>query len=62
VLERTDPARAEQLGELLQADADERWRFYEQLSAVQRTVPSVHGAPGPPTVGTQPSGDLEEAW
>jgi hypothetical protein len=27
---------------LSQADADERWRYYEQLSGVERTVPHVN--------------------
>ena len=39
ILQRTDPERAVSLAELLQADIDERWRYYEQLSAMQRTVP-----------------------
>ena len=39
VLERTHPERAENLAVLAQADADERWRYYEQLAAMQRTVP-----------------------
>ena len=48
ILERTDPARARQLSGLLQADVDERWRYYEQLEAIQRTVPHVDGsAPSP---------------
>jgi pyruvate-ferredoxin/flavodoxin oxidoreductase len=38
ILERTHPERAEELAALLQADADERWRYYEQLAAVQRTA------------------------
>src|SRR5690606_18737720 len=32
ILERTDPAEAKRLAALLQADADERWRYYEQLA------------------------------
>ena len=32
ILERTDPARARELSSLLQADIDERWRYYEQLA------------------------------
>jgi pyruvate-ferredoxin/flavodoxin oxidoreductase len=44
ILERTDPARARSLASLLQADIDERWRYYEQLSAMQRTV--SHSDPG----------------
>ena len=31
--------RARLLLELAQADVDERWRYYEQLGAMQRTVP-----------------------
>jgi pyruvate-ferredoxin/flavodoxin oxidoreductase len=42
ILHRTDPARARHLAELLQADADERWRYYEQLAAMHRTVPTSH--------------------
>jgi pyruvate-ferredoxin/flavodoxin oxidoreductase len=39
ILQRTDPVRARELSEMLQADIDERWRYYEQLSAMHRTVP-----------------------
>ncbi len=42
VLQRTDPDRAHHLAGLLQADADERWRYYEQLAAMHRTVPHEH--------------------
>jgi pyruvate-ferredoxin/flavodoxin oxidoreductase len=38
ILERTDPARAGELSRLLQSDIDERWRYYEQLAAMHRTV------------------------
>jgi pyruvate-ferredoxin/flavodoxin oxidoreductase len=38
-LQRTHPERAAELGALLQADADERWRYYTQLATVERTVP-----------------------
>ena len=31
ILQRTHPERAEELAALAQADADERWRYYEQL-------------------------------
>jgi pyruvate-ferredoxin/flavodoxin oxidoreductase len=41
ILERTDPESARRLGSLLQADADERWRYYEQLAAMHRRIPSV---------------------
>jgi pyruvate-ferredoxin/flavodoxin oxidoreductase len=51
ILQRTDPARARELAALLQADADERWRYYEQLAAMHRTVPHTEGPepdePGP---------------
>jgi pyruvate-ferredoxin/flavodoxin oxidoreductase len=40
ILERTNPERSRRLAALLQADADERWRYYEQLAAMQRTIPS----------------------
>jgi len=38
ILERTNPARARELSRLLQSDIDERWRYYEQLAAMHRTV------------------------
>ncbi|MDQ1517726.1 MAG: pyruvate-ferredoxin/flavodoxin oxidoreductase, partial [Actinomycetota bacterium] len=41
ILARTHPERAKALVALQQADADERWRYYEQLAAMSRTVP--HG-------------------
>ena len=44
ILERTHPERAAQLAALAQADADERWRYYEQLAGMQRTVPHVPDA------------------
>jgi pyruvate-ferredoxin/flavodoxin oxidoreductase len=42
VLQRTHPERAAVLAALAQADADERWRYYEQLAGIERTVPHVH--------------------
>ena len=39
VLERSDPARAEHLQALAQADVDERWHYYEQLAGVERSIP-----------------------
>ena len=39
MLARTDPDRFAELSELAQADIDERWRFYEQLAGLERTVP-----------------------
>jgi pyruvate-ferredoxin/flavodoxin oxidoreductase len=38
VLARTHPERAERLLQLAQADVDERWRYYRQLGAIERTV------------------------
>lgn len=42
ILERTDPERAAELAQLLQGDADERWRYYEQLAGMHRSIPHVH--------------------
>ncbi len=42
VLQRTHPERAAELATLAQADADERWRYYEQLAGIERTVPHIH--------------------
>jgi pyruvate-ferredoxin/flavodoxin oxidoreductase len=39
ILERTHPEEARRLARLAQADADERWRYYEQLAGMHRTVP-----------------------
>jgi pyruvate-ferredoxin/flavodoxin oxidoreductase len=39
ILARTHPERARELAALAQADVDERWRYYEQLAAIERTVP-----------------------
>jgi pyruvate-ferredoxin/flavodoxin oxidoreductase len=43
ILSRTHPERSEHLLELMQADVDERWRYYEQLAAMSRTVPAAEG-------------------
>ncbi len=42
VLQRTHPDRAAQLADLAQADADERWHYYQQLAGIERTVPHGH--------------------
>ncbi len=42
VLSRTHPERAADLADLIQGDADERWRYYEQLAGMHRSVPHVH--------------------
>ena len=38
MLARSDPERAEELFTMAQADVDERWRYYEQLAGVERTM------------------------
>ncbi len=67
ILQRTNPERARELALLAQADADERWRYYEQLAGMHRSIPHVqHPAPGSvPGVdggnGTRGNGGGEEA-
>jgi pyruvate-ferredoxin/flavodoxin oxidoreductase len=39
MLERSDPERARRLLSMAQADTDERWRYYEQLAHLERSVP-----------------------
>ena len=39
MLTRANPARAERLAQLAQADVDERWHYYSQLAGVERTLP-----------------------
>jgi pyruvate-ferredoxin/flavodoxin oxidoreductase len=41
VLQRSNPARAEELAELAQADADERYRYYQQLAGIKQTIPHL---------------------
>ena len=63
ILERTHPERAAELAVLGQADIDERWRYYEQLAGISRTVPHLP----PPEVreevesdaGTRPATEVE---
>jgi pyruvate-ferredoxin/flavodoxin oxidoreductase len=43
MLARTDPERSGRLLDLAQAAIDERWRFYQQLAEVERSVPHVIG-------------------
>ncbi len=56
-LRRTNPDRAAALGALLQADADERWRYYAQLAKIERSIPH---APAPTTAGSTERDDPEE--
>jgi pyruvate-ferredoxin/flavodoxin oxidoreductase len=41
MLTRTNPEQAERLLGLAQKDIDERWRFYEQMAGVERSVPDL---------------------
>ena len=41
ILQRTNPERAAHLAELAQADADERWSYYQQLAGISQTVPHI---------------------
>ncbi|MEX2587882.1 MAG: pyruvate:ferredoxin (flavodoxin) oxidoreductase [Actinomycetota bacterium] len=61
VLQRTHPERAQYLLALAQADVDERWRYYEQLAAMERTVPHAgeqQGAEGESDAGHRYEEDL----
>jgi pyruvate-ferredoxin/flavodoxin oxidoreductase len=43
MLARSSPERAKRLMDLAQSDIDERWRFYEQMAGVERTMPETEG-------------------
>jgi pyruvate-ferredoxin/flavodoxin oxidoreductase len=45
ILQRTHPERAAELGALLQADVDERWRYYSQMAEMRRTIPHTTEQP-----------------
>ena len=45
MLARANPARAEELAKLAQADVDVRWHYYSQLAGVERTLPAVKEEP-----------------
>ncbi|MFM2105228.1 MAG: pyruvate:ferredoxin (flavodoxin) oxidoreductase [Chloroflexota bacterium] len=52
ILARTQPDRAAELADLIQQDVDERRHYYEQLAAIERTVPHLdHGGDGARTDG-----------
>jgi pyruvate-ferredoxin/flavodoxin oxidoreductase len=61
MLARTDPERSNRLLGLAQAAIDERWRFYEQLVGVERSVPSVPDAGEQLTTAVPDATSLEEA-
>jgi pyruvate-ferredoxin/flavodoxin oxidoreductase len=44
MLERSDPERSRHLLALAQQDVDERWRYYEQLAELERTIPHEESA------------------
>ncbi|GIU92753.1 MAG: pyruvate-flavodoxin oxidoreductase [Acidimicrobiia bacterium] len=50
MLQRTNPAEADRLFELAQADIDERWHYYEQITNVERILPDMPD----PEEGTRP--------
>jgi len=39
MLQRSDPEQARKLGDLAQADIDERWKLYEQFANIERVIP-----------------------
>jgi pyruvate-ferredoxin/flavodoxin oxidoreductase len=45
MLSRANPEHARELVALAQADVDERWRYYEQLAAVERRLPTAAELP-----------------
>ena len=44
MLARSHPERSRELLALAQQDVDERWRYYEQLAGVERSIPHEPGA------------------
>jgi pyruvate-ferredoxin/flavodoxin oxidoreductase len=62
ILERTYPERARDLSALLQADIDERWRYYEQLASMHRTVPHVTHGPHVPAADVQPEVESDAGY
>ncbi len=44
MLARSDPARSADMLDLAQAAIDERWRYYEQLAGLERSLPHPHDA------------------
>ena len=56
MLARSDPEQSRHLLALAQADADERWQYYEQLAGVTRAVPQDRSE-GPAEVEEPPPAD-----
>ena len=61
MLARSDPARSAQMVDLAQADVVERWRYYEQLAGLERTVPHADGPHEPESVGVAVGHDHSSA-
>jgi pyruvate-ferredoxin/flavodoxin oxidoreductase len=57
ILQRTDPERAAELAALSQADADERWRYYEQLASIHRSIPHLEHEPSAPPPAASAASD-----
>jgi pyruvate-ferredoxin/flavodoxin oxidoreductase len=57
MLQRTAPEVAERLLDAAQADIRERWRLYEQLAGVERTIPVDAGSEPPAVKAGTPTGD-----
>jgi pyruvate-ferredoxin/flavodoxin oxidoreductase len=57
MLARSDPERSRHLLALAQADADERWRYYQQLAGETRTVPHETDDDSMATLPPPDSGD-----
>jgi len=60
VLQRTHPDRAAELAELAQADAEERWRYYQQLAGIERTVPQALRPDAPVLAGVGSDGARQQ--
>ena len=56
ILARTHPERASRLAALAQADIDERWRYYTQLAAMERTIPHA------PDIGAEVGSNAGDAF
>jgi pyruvate-ferredoxin/flavodoxin oxidoreductase len=58
MLARSDPERARHLLALAQADINERWHYYQQLTGEERSVPQDEGGPPIPALEPEPSEEL----
>ena len=60
ILGRTHPERSEHLIKMIQADIDERWRYYEQLAAMSRTTRTAEGGTDEAGNAGSPDGQKED--